>query len=48
MRLLPVPDIEQEIKARREHERRSGAEAYDSDSDDDMGGRGQRVSCAQQ
>ncbi|KAL4424806.1 hypothetical protein ABPG77_000846 [Micractinium sp. CCAP 211/92] len=48
VRLQPVADIEQEIKARREHERRTGAEAYDSDSDDEMGRGGQRVSCAQQ
>lgn len=48
VRLLPVTDIEQEIKARREHERRTGAETYDSDSDDEMRGGQQRVSCAQQ
>ncbi|KAI7841110.1 hypothetical protein COHA_005335 [Chlorella ohadii] len=47
VRLQPVADIEQEIKARREQERRTGAEAYDSDSDDEIRG-GQRVSCAQQ
>lgn len=49
VRLQPVKDIEQEIKARRDHERRSGAATNESDSDDEMGGQsGQRVSCAQQ
>jgi DnaJ family protein A protein 2 len=42
-----VKDIEAEIKMRREWEKRSGAAADNSDSDDDMP-RGQRVSCAQQ
>lgn len=42
-----IADMEAEIKARRDHERRTGASAYDSDSDDDMP-RGQRVACAQQ
>eukprot|EP00887_Chlorella_sp_A99_P005312 scaffold1.g5312.t1 len=49
VRLDPVKDIEQEIKLRRDYERRSGgAEAYGSDSDDEGMPRGQRVSCAQQ
>jgi len=44
-----VKDIESEIKMRREWEKRSGSSAYaDSDSDEDMPGRGQRVQCAQQ
>ena len=46
--LAVVKDMESEIKARREWEKRSGADAYNSDSDEDMPGRGQRVSCAQQ
>lgn len=46
--LAPVKDIESEIKMRREWEKRTGAAAYNSDSDEDMPGRGQRVSCAQQ
>lgn len=45
--MSPVTDMESEIKARREFERRTGATAYDSDDEDDMP-RGQRVSCAQQ
>ncbi|KAK2080159.1 hypothetical protein QBZ16_000012 [Prototheca wickerhamii] len=45
--LAPVKDIEAEIKMRREHERRTGAQ-YDSDSDDEAGMRGQRVACSQQ
>ncbi|PSC75824.1 molecular chaperone [Micractinium conductrix] len=48
VRLQAVLDIEQEIKSRREHERRMGAESGDSDSDDEMGRGHQRVSCAQQ
>lgn len=48
--MVAVPDIEAEIKQRREYERNaSSSDAYGSDSDDEgMGGRGQRVSCAQQ
>ncbi|KAI3433861.1 hypothetical protein D9Q98_003664 [Chlorella vulgaris] len=48
VQLQAVKDIEHEIKARRELERRTGAEAADSDSDDEMGRGQQRVSCAQQ
>ena len=48
--LTVVKDIETEVKMRREWEKRAGASAHDSDSDDEMGGGagGQRVSCAQQ
>ena len=47
-RLAPVRDIEEEIKARREFDRRGGAGAAESDSEDEgRGGRG-GVACAQQ
>lgn len=48
VRLVPVEDIQEEIKARREYERRTGASAHDSDSDEEGGRGGQRVACAQQ
>jgi hypothetical protein len=44
--LRPINDIEEEIKRRKQYERSSGA--YNSDSDDEMGGRPRGVSCAQQ
>lgn len=45
--MRPIKDIEEEIRRRKQYERSSGA--YNSDSDDEMGGRGARgVSCAQQ
>lgn len=40
-----VDDIESELRSR-EHMGHGGGNAYDSDSDDDMGG--PRVGCAQQ
>ena len=44
----PVEDIEEELRARRQYAKTSGAgEAYDS-SDDEEGRGGQRVQCAQQ
>lgn len=46
VKMVKIADMEAEIKARREFERRNGS-AYESDEDDDMP-RGQRVSCAQQ
>ena len=49
VQLVAVADIEQEIKVRRDFERRTGgSDAYGSDSDEEGMPRGQRVSCAQQ
>lgn len=46
--MRPVEDIEEELRARRQYAKTSGAgEAYDS-SDDEEGRGGQRVQCAQQ
>lgn len=43
----PVADIKEELRSRANLGRGAG-EAYDSEDDDDMPGRGQRVQCAQQ
>ena len=42
-----MDDIEEELRARRQYAKDHGAQAYES-SDDEEGGRGQRVQCAQQ
>eukprot|EP01024_Parvocaulis_polyphysoides_P025994 TRINITY_DN2367_c0_g3_i7.p2 TRINITY_DN2367_c0_g3~~TRINITY_DN2367_c0_g3_i7.p2 ORF type:complete len:252 (-),score=35.74 TRINITY_DN2367_c0_g3_i7:864-1619(-) len=48
VRLLPIPDMEEELKRRQEESKRTGGgEAYNSDSDEGYGG-AQRVQCAQQ
>eukprot|EP00890_Picochlorum_soloecismus_P002594 jgi/Picsp_1/3335/NSC_06174-R1_-like protein len=44
--LRHINNIEEEMKRRKQYERNSGA--YNSDSDDEMGGRPRGVSCAQQ
>ena len=45
----PVADIKQELQRRgQEQAQQARGAAYESDSDDDMGGGGQRVQCAQQ
>jgi hypothetical protein len=46
VRLVPVKDIKAELESRRGYERAAGA-SYDSE-EEEMGGGGQRVSCAQQ
>lgn len=48
-RMTPVLDFEEELKHRHKLSRQqSSSNAYDSDDDEDMPGRGQRVQCAQQ
>jgi hypothetical protein len=44
--LTAIPDIEEEMRVRRQYAK-SGA-AYESSDDEEGGGRGQRVQCAQQ
>ena len=48
--MRPINDMEDELKQRRQYTRNTSNEAYDSDSDEEGGGRGggQRVQCAQQ
>ena len=44
-----IDDMEDELKQRKQYTRNMSSEAYDSDSDEEGGGRGgQRVQCAQQ
>ena len=45
--LRPVDDMEEELRARKQYAKSQSAEAYDS-SDEEEGGRGQQVRCAQQ
>lgn len=47
--MRPIDDMESELKQRKQYTRNTSNEAYDSDSDEEGGGRGgQRVQCAQQ
>ena len=47
--MRPITDMEDELKQRRQYTRNTSNEAYDSDSEEEGGGRGgQRVQCAQQ
>lgn len=47
--MRPINDMEDELKQRRQYTRNTSNEAYESDSDEEGGGRGgQRVQCAQQ
>ena len=48
--MKPVEDMNEEFKSRAKIARAhiNSGNAYDSDDEDDMGGRGQRVQCAQQ
>ena len=47
--MRPIHDMEDELKQRRQYTRNTSNEAYDSDSEEEGGGRGgQRVQCAQQ
>lgn len=47
--MRPINDMEDELKQRRQYTRNTSNEAYDSDSEEEGGGRGgQRVQCAQQ
>ena len=47
--MRPIEDMESELKQRKQYTRNTSNEAYDSDSDEEGGGRGgQRVQCAQQ
>lgn len=46
--MIPITDMQDELRQRREDMKRFGSSAYDSDSDDDMGGGARRVQCAQQ
>lgn len=47
--MRPIDDMESELKQRRQYTRNTSNEAYDSDSEEEGGGRGgQRVQCAQQ
>lgn len=47
--MRPINDMEDELKQRRQYARNTSNEAYDSDSEEEGGGRGgQRVQCAQQ
>ena len=47
--MRPINDMEDELKQRRAYTRNTSNEAYDSDSEEEGGGRGgQRVQCAQQ
>lgn len=47
--MRPITDMEDELKQRKQYTRNTSSEAYDSDSEEEGGGRGgQRVQCAQQ
>lgn len=47
--MRPIHNMEDELKQRKQYTRNTSNEAYDSDSEEEGGGRGgQRVQCAQQ